>query len=1069
MKAFKDYSITNKIRTIVMIVSSITLIMACGILGALEVVNFRQMLAHELSILAKIIADRSTASLAFDDPRIAYETLDALKAKESIVCAYIFDASGNIFASYHRPGADPGDFPASMDSETAGFDKSGLKVMSPVLLETEKMGTVFIRSDLNQMYSLIWKYMGYVGLVLFFAILTAFFMLTKLHRFISRPILDLAKAAGFTAASMDYSARVKKKGNDEIGLLVDAFNAMMDQIRQRDRELNASRNRAETSAAKARELAQETRQINLKLQTEINERKRIYNALRTSEKKLKEAYKELEKRVAERTAELREANAELRKAIQAADAAANAKSEFLANISHEIRTPMNGVISAAELALSEDVSLKVEQYLKIIHSSGNALLSIINDILDFSKIDAGNLILENQPFRLDEILQNAITLFSSVIAEKDIELLLDIRPETPMDVIGDPLKYQQVLTNLLSNAVKFTDTGGMILVEITGDSTGEREALLTCTVTDTGIGMKSDHREELFQAFTQGDTSSTRKFGGTGLGLCISHQIIEQMQGQIFVESEFGRGSKFTFTAKMGLSPTPRKSLLAIPERLKGLHVMVVDDSAPSRKILSAILERFGFYPETVDSGQAALEFLKECKERGKAMDLAIIDIKMQQMDGVETAVQIRNDARLSLPVILMTNAFNDFALPASENAVIDGLIAKPVTVSALFNAIMEIFEKKPNPETVPESDIVARHRLFRELLSGLKILVAEDNRVNQELAVEILKSVGISAKIAADGAEAVKMVAREKFDAVLMDIQMPNMNGYEATRKIRSHPEYASLPIIAMTASILTDDQEVCAKAGMNGYVAKPVRQEKLFSALVRHVRPELESRLSETKAIGEPSLTIEPKNSEPIDDRDTDPEELNIEKTAAELNMAPDVYRKILRTFFNTNIHTLDQVRTAVRLNQWKHLQSIAHGLKGTSGNIGADKVRSAAENIEQFCSQTESDPAGKTAVSALTDDLENHLTRLMAQIKKTGEIKNTSPPSLPLSEKDMSEARPAMETLITALNTADPFAITDALQGLKQNNPGISLFAIENKIYEYDYDEAIDLLMRHLDQRR
>jgi CheY-like chemotaxis protein len=345
---------------------------------------------------------------------------------------------------------------------------------------------------------------------------------------------------------------------------------------------------------------------------------------------------------------------------------------------------------------------------------------------------------------------------------------------------------------------------------------------------------------------------------------------------------------------------------------------------------------------------------------------------------------------------------------------------------------------------------------------------VVEDNRVNQELAMEILKSVGIFARIAADGAEAVKMVAKEKFDAVLMDIHMPNMNGYEATRKIRNNPACASLPIIAMTASVLTNDQEQCAKAGMNGFVAKPVRQEKLFSAIVRYVRPELEPRLTEGSD-GGPPLTIEPKAPNLNDTGDQAAEELDIKKTAADLNIDVAVYQKILRTFFNTNVHTLDRVHTAVRLNQWKHLQSLAHGLKGASGNIGADKVRDLAEKIEKFCSRAESNPADKTKINSLTEDLENHFTRLMAQLKKNIQATDTMRPIPPPSEKDMALARPAMETLIEALCTADPFAIADALNGLKQHNPGLSLITVENKINEYDYEEAIELLNRHFEQWR
>ncbi len=638
---------------------------------------------------------------------------------------------------------------------------------APVLLEEEQIGTVFIKSDLKQMYALIWKYIGYVAIVLCLAILTAFFMLAKLQRFIARPILDLANAAGLTAVNMDYSTRVSKKGNDEVGLLVDAFNAMMDQIRQRDVKLTESRNRAESSAAKARELAKETKQINLKLEKEIAERKRIYNALLNSEKELKDSHKQLEKRVEDRTAELRETNTELRKAIAAADAAANAKSEFLGNMSHEIRTPMNGVISAAELALAEEIPLKVEHYLKIIHSSGNALLSVINDILDFSKIDAGNLILTSQPFRLDAILQNAITIFSSVTAKKDIELLLDIKANTPMDIIGDPLKYQQILTNLLSNAVKFTDKDGMILIEISAENIRPDAVMLTCSIQDTGIGMRKEQRDILFQAFTQGDTSTTRKFGGTGLGLCISQQVVELMHGQIFVESEFGKGSKFTFTTLMELSPNQTTSPLILPDNLKGLNVLIVDDSGESRKIMSSLIKRFGFSPESVDSGIAAISLLKEYQQQGKAIDLAIIDMKMRGIDGVKTAMEIRDDLSLELPIILMTSAFTDFALPGADNLLIDGFIAKPVTASSLLNTIMDVFDEKAISKSMPESDASARHSEYKKVLSGLNVLVAEDNRVNQEIAVEILKTVGITAQIAVDGIEAVKAVSEKTFDAV--------------------------------------------------------------------------------------------------------------------------------------------------------------------------------------------------------------------------------------------------------------------------------------------------------------
>ncbi|MBC2717250.1 MAG: response regulator [Desulfobacteraceae bacterium] len=1067
MKAFRDFSITNKIRIIVMIVSSITLLMACGILGALEVINFRQTKIHELSILSKIIADRSTASLAFDDPKIAHETLDALKVEGSILSAYIFNDSGEIFASYYRQGSDPDSLPVDLESEGTWFNATSLHVISPVLLEKEKIGTVFIKSDLDEMYALIWKYIGYVALVLFFAILTAFFMLTKLQQFISRPILDLANAAGLTAINMDYSTRVTKKGNDEIGLLVDAFNAMMDQIKQRDMELIESRNRAESSAGKARDLAKETEQINLKLQKEIAERKRIYNALRNSEKKLKEAYKQLEKRVEERTSELRETNTELRKAIQAADEAANAKSEFLANMSHEIRTPMNGVINAAELALSEEIPLKVEHYLKIIYSSGNALLGVINDILDFSKIDSGDLVLDNQNFRLDTILQNAITIFSSVTAEKDIELLLDISANTPMDIIGDPLKYQQILTNLLSNAVKFTGKDGMILIEISSENIRPDAIRLTCSVQDTGIGMRKDQRDLLFQAFTQGDTSTTRKFGGTGLGLCISQQIAELMHGQIFMESEFGKGSKFTFTTVMELPPNQTPSPLLLPENLKGLNILIVDDCAENRKILSSLIETFGFYADFVASGMSAINLLKEYQQQDTIIDLAIIDMKMPGMDGLETAMEIRGDLYLKFPIILMTSALTDFTLPGADNSVIDGFIAKPVTASSLLNSIMDVFGGKSIRKSMPESDAVARHREYKKLLSGLKILVAEDNRVNQEIAVEILKSVGITAQIASDGAEAVRAVSKETFDAVLMDIQMPNMDGYEATRKIRKKKDLQALPIIAMTASTVIQDEKRCIEAGMNGFVPKPVRPEKLFRTLLKHVHPELELKLSEMDSKENALFIIEKPVASGSNFKDNTLPELNIRQAARNLNLEIEVYKKILSRFFNNNIHTLDRLRTAASQHQWKHLQSLAHSLKGSSGNIGADRVKEVTGKIEQFCSELESEPIDKTKINLLLNDFEKHFAQLLSSIKTVINVQNKIHEDESPSEKDLSQARPVLTKLIDALKAADPIAINECLDRVKQHKTGFSLQSIEYKINEYEYDDAIEALIQHTSQ--
>jgi two-component system sensor histidine kinase/response regulator len=601
----------------------------------------------------------------------------------------------------------------------------------------------------------------------------------------------------------------------------------------------------------------------------------------------------------------------------------------------------------------------------------------------------------------------------------------------------------------------------MILIEVSCENIRPDAVMLTCSIQDTGIGMRKDQRDLLFQAFTQGDTSTTRKFGGTGLGLCISQQVIELMHGQIFVESEFGKGSKFTFTTLMELAPNQTTSPLILPDNLIGLNVLIVDDSEESRKIMSSLIERFRFCPESVDSGMAAISLLKEYQKQGKIIDLAIIDMKMKEMDGVETAMEIRGDLSLEFPIILMTSAFTDFALPGADTPVIDGFIAKPVTASSLLNTIMNVFDENAISKSIPEFDAAGRQSDYKKFLSGLTILVAEDNRVNQEIAVEILKSVDITAQIAVDGVEAVKAVSEKSFDAVLMDIQMPNMDGYEATRKIREMEDRQSLPIIAMTASALMQDENRCIEAGMNGFVPKPVRQEKLFSTLLKFTHPELESEFSAMILRQDNFFTIETQTISGNGAADNALPELNIHEAARNLNMDMDVYKKILSHFFNNNIHTMDRLRTAVNQNQWKHIQSLAHGLKGSSGNIGAEQVKEAIEKIELFCRNIESDPSDKTQINLLLSKFEHHFTRLLSSIKSIINIKKTVPVDETPSEEDISQALPALSDLINALKAADPIAIRNSIDCLKQIRTGFSIQSIENKINEYDYDDAIAAL--------
>ncbi len=1042
MTAFRDFSITKKLVTIVMVISSITLMMACGLVGAREVINFRKTLVHELSLLSKIVADRSSASLVLDDPNVAQETLTALKAKHSIVSAYIFNDSGIVFAAYHRAGIPPETPPNLIEPKGWRFTANKLRIATPIMLNQKTIGTVVINSDLKEMYTLIWESFAYIFLVFIVAILIAFLILSKLQKFISRPILDLAQAASLTAVNMDYSTRVKKKGNDEIGLLVDAFNTMLDQIEKRDIALSESKNNAEVSEKKARDLAKETYRVNMKL----------------------------EKRVEERTAKLRKINKELRCAKEAADEASNAKSEFLANMSHEIRTPMNGVISAAELALSEKLPLKVEYYLKIIHSSGNALLGIINDILDFSKIDAGTLTLEQHPFRLDVIVNNVITIFSSVSGDKNIELLLDIAPDMPLDLIGDSLRIQQILINLLGNAVKFTEKEGIILIRINAEPKTLDTVMLSCSVKDTGIGMTSDQRDMLFEAFTQGDTSTTRKFGGTGLGLCISRKLVTLMNGQIHVESQLGKGSNFTFTAQVKPQPEQTAKNLILNEKLQKLNVLIVDDITESRKILSQIIDTFGLYCQSVDSGRSAISLLKQYQNQNKAFDLAIIDMKMPKMDGLETAKIINDEMGLKLPVILMVNTLTDVAFPDNDDIPVTGLIAKPVTASSLFNSIMDVFEVKTvtKEKTLAET-ITGDKKKDYSRLSGANILVVEDNRVNQEIIVEILKSVGIIARVAEDGKKAVDAVLKESFDAVLMDIQMPNMDGYEATRKIREIKKFQSLPIIAMTASVLMSDEKKCKEAGMNGFVPKPVRQDKLFTILCQFVSSDRKPDLTDTslKILSRPASSD--SQSPQIDLTAEELPGLNIRQALQDLKIDYEIYKKILSRFINNNIQTMEQMRSYANQKKWPRLGSLAHSIKGSSGNIGAVFVKDAAHDIERFCRNIKSEDVDIKQLNRHLDEFEKQLITVLSSIKKIINVNMitdiTDQGEIP-DEIDIPGITPIMHDLLNALDEADPEKIKVCVDHIKKFNQGALMRQVVTKINEYEYEDAIEALIQAAD---
>jgi two-component system, sensor histidine kinase and response regulator len=509
-----------------------------------------------------------------------------------------------------------------------------------------------------------------------------------------------------------------------------------------------------------------------------------------------------------------------------------AKSAFLANMSHEIRTPMNAVLGLSHLALKTDPSPRQRDYLVKIKSSGQHLLGIINEILDFSKIEAGKLSVERVEFDLDKVLENVSNLIAEKAEEKGLELVFDIEPSVVSTRLrGDPLRLGQILINFCNNAVKFTERGEVVIRAQVLESTGDSQ-LIEFSVTDSGIGMTEAQIGRLFQAFEQADTSTTRKYGGTGLGLAISKRLAELMGGGVGVTSELGKGSTFWFTARLGKGGmAPRPSLLR--SDLQGRRVLVIDDNSQARAVLSSMLINMGFVADEAASGEEGIEIVCQGAQRREPYEIIFVDWQMPRLDGIETSKRILALPDLSIPphLVMVTAYGREDVLKRAEENGLENVLVKPVTSSTLFDTVVTVLraprEATDHIETAPSFEI-ARTR-------GVRVLLVEDNDINQEVAIGLLEDAAIQVDLAVNGEIAIRMAQENEYDAVLMDMQMPVMDGIEATRVIRSDPRFKNLPIIAMTANAMATDREQCLKAGMNDHIGKPIDPDQLFSVLLR------------------------------------------------------------------------------------------------------------------------------------------------------------------------------------------------------------------------------------------